>query len=450
MQKTPTFKIFQAFLLGIFIFNNATAGWIPLGNGLPARVRTVCVHNGELYAGGDFTELVKKWDGASWVSVAGGLSGTAFPKIDALISFNGDLYAGGSFTIAGSASGNIAKFDGNNWVAVGDGLGGIAGSEVKCLTEFNSALYAGGTFNQSGVFALSKVAKLNAAGNTWSQVGGGAPSKCSAGVYAMAVYYNEFYVGGQGSAPWINKLNLAGNAWVDLAPGGLTTGVGVYALAAFRYPSAASMSLFIGGDFTGQPSGTCCVYNNGTWGTSSNVFSSGVADQINAFLSTTPYLYTGGVFTCNGLHLCTNIAKRSTTIPWDSVSVNFNGSVDAFAILGGFMVAGGNFTTANGTTVNYIAINDGIFVSVNETVNHEPNPIIYPNPSCNKATFCFNEIQARSKSVSIIDVAGKIIYKNETSDPELVIEVGDFPKGIYFYRISGNDEDIKKGSFIVE
>ena len=439
-------------LLGILIFISikSFALWSPMGSGLPDRVRALCVHNGELYAGGDFTEHIKKWDGISWVSVGGGLNGTAFPKVHALISFNGELYAGGSFTVAGSASGNIAKFDGNNWVAVGDGLGGVIGAEVRCFAEFNGVLYAGGTFTQSGTSSLSKVAKLNSAGNAWSQTGGSAPPNCSAGVYAITSYYNELYVGGQGSAPWMNKLNVSGTAWLNMPAGGLQTGVGVYALAAFKYPNSNSTTLFIGGDFTGLPSPTCCLYNLGLWGSTMNIFSSGVTDQVNAFLSTSDYIYAGGVFTCAGIHSSTNVAKRSTTIPWDTMGVTFNNAVNTFAVFNGSLVAGGQFTTANGTTVDHIAINDGVLVSDNSRENSQVNCRIYPNPASVQLSILIDQLPAGTRSIEILDLLGKPIHEDVFSSVELKVDVSNLPKGIYFYVLREEAVEVKKGKFIIE
>lgn len=442
MKKTPLLWLL------IFISIRSMALWSPLGSGLPDRVRALCVHNGELYAGGDFTEHVKKWDGISWVSVGGGLSGTTAPKVDALISYNGELYAGGSFSVAGSVSGNIAKFDGNNWVAVGDGLGGVAGAEVKCLYEWNGTLYAGGTFVTSGNSSLSKIGKLIS--NSWQQVGGSAPTNCSAGVYAISAYYNELYVGGQGSAPWMNKLNVAGTAWLAMPSGGLQTGVGVYALAPFKYPNSASVSLFIGGDFTGFPSPTCCILYAGTWGSSMNTFSSGVSDQINTFLSTSDFIYAGGAFTVAGIHTATNVTKRSTSLPWDTVGVTFNNAVNAFAIYNGSLVAGGQFTFANGTSVNHIAINDGVLVSDNARENSSVKCMIYPNPASVQLSILIDQMNAGMKSIEIFDLLGIPIYDDVFSSIELKIDVSNLPKGIYFYVLKEDAKDVKKGKFIID
>src|SRR5689334_6959746 len=147
-QIPNTFDMKRILLIFIcmVLVRSSFAQWAAMGSGPGGIVRALCVHNGELYAGGDFTGLVKKWSGNSWVAV-GSLSGTSAPKVNCLISYNGVLYAGGSFTVAGSELGNVAKLSGSTWVATeSGGLGSTAsGSEVKCLYGWNGNLYAGGT-----------------------------------------------------------------------------------------------------------------------------------------------------------------------------------------------------------------------------------------------------------------------------------------------------------------
>jgi hypothetical protein len=412
--------------------------WQPLGAGVGGRVFALAVHNNELYAGGNFNGLISKWDGTNWVTVSGGLSGTS---VRCLISFDGELYAGGIFTIAGT-SGNVAKWDGANWVGVGDGLGGVAGSGVLCFYQFNGALYAGGTFNQSGVSSLSKVGKL--VSSNWIQVGGGAPANCSAGVYAMAGYQNQLYVGGQGSAPWMNILDAAGTQWLSMPPGGLVSGVGVYALGAFHYPSQSTISLFIGGDFMSPPASTCCAYSNGLWGTSFNAFSAGAADQVNAFLSTTDRLYAGGVFTVQG---ATNLAGKPTAGPWSGLGVTVDGSIDAFAIYHGFMVCGGNFTLANGDTVNHVMINDGVFVSVNDVVE-ESGAVSFPNPAHSIIHYSPDGSKA-VRQFTIYDVSGRQVFETEIDKP-CDIDVSRLKSGIYFYYVSERGIKISGGKIILE
>jgi hypothetical protein len=437
--KPTHMKKILSTLIVIITTVHSYATWQPLGAGVGGRVYALAVHNNELYAGGNFTGLISKWDGTNWFTVGAGLSGTS---VRCLISFNGDLYAGGTFTIGGT-SGNIARWDGTNWVGVGDGLGGVAGSGVLCLYEFNGVMYAGGTFTQSGISSLSKVGKL--VNSNWAQGGGGAPTNCSAGVYAMTNYQNQLYVGGQGSAPWMNILDLTGTQWVSMPSiGSLVSGVGVYALSAFHYPSQSTISLFIGGDFMSPPSSTCCVYSNGLWGTALNTFSSGATDQVNAFLSTTDHLYAGGVFTVQG---AVNLAGKGTTLPWSGLGVTINGSVDAFAIYHGFMVCGGNFTVANGDTVNHVMINDGVFVSAND-LTEKTGTDFFPNPTHSSIHYS-PDGSNDMRQLTIYDVGGKQVFDTQV-DKECDIDLSQLKSGIYFYYISERGIKIRQGKVVLE
>ncbi len=448
-------------IVSIFLVQSSFAQWSGMGTGPGGKVRALCVHNGELYAGGDFTGLVKKWNGSSWVAV-GSLTGTTSPKVNTLISFNGTLYAGGSFTITGSNKGNVAKLSGSTWVATESaGLGGTAGSEVKCFYIWSNSLYVGGTFDQSGGSFLSKIGKF--VNNTWQQVGGGGPSNCLSGVYAIAAYNNELYVGGQGSAPWINKLNTAGTAWLDMPSGGLTSGTGVYALASFVYPSGTSPSLFIGGDFANTPSSTVCVFSSGVWGTAVNTFSSGVSDQVNCFLtsivgggtSATGSIYAGGVFSVTGIHTATNLAKRTKTIPWDTAGTPaFNNGIRALCYFSGYLVAGGDFTVPGSYVARYATTVDVEEISDNIIVN-----TFYPNPIIKEALL---KVQTknllRQPELKMLDVNGKEMmahtstnsFNHSQNEIEFRVDREGLAAGIYYYTVVDEERIIATGKVVIE
>lgn len=83
------------------------------GYGLDGLVTCFAVYDGELYAGGNFSNSgstavngIAKWDGGSWNPVGSGLDGTAY----AMQVYDGELIVGGSFSDAGGvAVENIAS-----------------------------------------------------------------------------------------------------------------------------------------------------------------------------------------------------------------------------------------------------------------------------------------------------------------------------------------------------
>ena len=419
------------------------AQWAGMGTGPGGKVRALCVHQGVLYAGGDFTGLVKKWDGTNWVAV-GSLAGT---RVNALISYGGSLYAGGLFEISGIF--NVAKLNGNTWAAVGSGLQGVAGQEVRAFCSYGGNLIAGGSFSQSGAAFVQKVAKWN--GTSWVQLGDGAPSNCLSAVNAMTVHSSELYVGGEGSAPFINKLDLFTSQWKNL-PNGITQGTGIYALSSFKHPNATTPTLFIGGAFS-SPFTACCTYSNGFWGTSFNNFA---GTKVSSFIATssadTGDIVAGGVFT---VQTATNLAIKPIGAPWSNVGTNtFNNGVLALCYFSGYLVAGGDFTSP-GTNVARYATTIGIDeVNENVIVNS-----VFPNPVINEAIL---KVQTKNEMIQpellIMDAAGNEIsnhaertsFNRAQSEVEFRIDRTDLSAGFYFYMVMDEQKNIATGKFVIE
>ena len=74
-------RLFSCLLLICFLGGDLMAQWSPFANGnTNGTVIDLQWYNGELYAGGFFTQIngdnassVAKWDGTNWLEVAGGL-----------------------------------------------------------------------------------------------------------------------------------------------------------------------------------------------------------------------------------------------------------------------------------------------------------------------------------------------------------------------------------------
>jgi len=125
---------------------------------------------------------IARWNGASWSSVAGGVSR---PPNDASVwSFaeydDGTglaLFVGGSFTTAGTLPVNsIARWSGGSWSDVGGGVSGTFGAgEVVATAVFDSGngpeLVTGGHFLGAGGVPAPYVATWN--GSNWSAVPSG-------------------------------------------------------------------------------------------------------------------------------------------------------------------------------------------------------------------------------------------------------------------------------------
>ena len=123
-------------------------------------VRALAVFNGELIAGGSFSNIggvpvsnIARWDGREWHAMGDGL------RADALMVHNGELIAAGSRL--GGQSSSVQRWDGATWQPVGS-----ISQETVTLVAFRGELIAGG-----GLASLGNVVRWT--GSKWEPVGGG-------------------------------------------------------------------------------------------------------------------------------------------------------------------------------------------------------------------------------------------------------------------------------------
>lgn len=210
------------------------AAWQPLGLGVDGVVRSMAVHNGSLFVGGEFFNAggqpalkIARWDGQNWHGVSGGISGPFFPMVFSLTSVKGDLIAGGLFQQAGSATVlNIARWDGEVWHALAEGRAG----SVDALRVFNGDLIAGGSIAD----ATGPIARWD--GSAWTPLGSGADQK----ILALAEYQGTLFAGGffqSAGAVSASRVAAWDGQWSALGLGltGVAFGTAqVSALATFR------------------------------------------------------------------------------------------------------------------------------------------------------------------------------------------------------------------------
>ena len=136
----------------------------PMGNGLPdGDIHTGIYFNNTWYIGGLFPQTagpdanILVWDGTDWV-----LEHVGNGAVRAFTVHNGTLFAGGDFLT--STINRIAKFENGAWVAVGDGFD----APVHALVSHNNQLIAGGEFHQAGVAYADYVATWD--GQVWASL----------------------------------------------------------------------------------------------------------------------------------------------------------------------------------------------------------------------------------------------------------------------------------------
>lgn len=154
---------------GLVKYDPATNSWVggdagvDIVGGVDFSVRCLYVNpsDNNLYMGGEFPDVwdgdaaapdpnmayIAKYDGSNWTPLGTGLN----EYVRAIHEYNGDLVAGGYFTNAGGVSANkIARWDGTNWNAMGLGFDASGIDEyVKAATVWNGIFFAGGAYTQA-------------------------------------------------------------------------------------------------------------------------------------------------------------------------------------------------------------------------------------------------------------------------------------------------------------
>ena len=324
------------------------------GSFVNEQVAALTTYNGDLIAGGYFTSAgglpatahIARWDGNKWNAMTGAtFNGTIY----ALSAYQGSLYAGGFFLWGGGApSDAIARWDGITWHGVDIGVGGI----VRSLLPFGNKLILGGYFTEIGQnLPASRIASWD--GSSWGTLGPGLDNI----VYALAEYQDNLVAGGVfthsgDGVPMSRVASWNGTTWSDV--GGGTNGT-VNALTTFRG------SLIVGGSFTsaGGVPGTSYIarWDGAVW----HPLRTGVNYDVYSLLARGDSLFVGGRFTSASGVSCYAIALWDG-LSWKPVSGGMiseyccvPGEVDAMALYGDRLVAGGWFTLAGGNEAYCLA-----------------------------------------------------------------------------------------------
>jgi len=236
----------------------------------------------------------------------------------------GNLYVGGNFSTAGGVTVNhIAKWDGTKWSALGSGVfSPYYWNGINALAMDGAGnLFAGGQFYTAGGVAVNNIAKWD--GTKWSALGTGI---INGSVSALAVDgAGNLYAGGQ--------FNTAG-------------GVAVNNIAKWDGTKWSALGTGLSGSVMGQfPQGP----------------------NVNALAVEGTNLYVGGIFTTAGGNPASNIAVWDGTSSWSALGTGLSKgpgpgpgpSVNALAVDGGKLYAGGTFDTAGGIPAKSIAVWDG-------------------------------------------------------------------------------------------
>ena len=349
------------------------------------------------YAGGLARKNIAKWNGSEWSSLASNSSQEVNSVIRALEVYDDGsglaLYVAGQFTsVAGLTVNRIARWDGTQWAGLtGPNGTGVSGTVYALQTHDDGtgeALYAAGLVSSAGGYTASRIARWN--GTDWSNVPNPSGGQFTGGngnglIYSLAEYDDgvetKLIAGGvftRIDGQTFNRLAMwDGNAWVTIGDPLATPGVSdsdfptVYVLQNFNTDDGPA--IFVGGLF--ENAGGLHTLNAAYWDGSvirslPSPYVSGLNDSVISFATfddgSGPSLIAGGSFTDAGNSKARRIAKWDGS-SWHTLNgpggASLSSSVYALAThddgTGSALYAGGNFTLADGFSVNRIARWDG-------------------------------------------------------------------------------------------
>ncbi len=197
-------------------------------DGFPATPQWLVIAGQFTTAGGVPAKNIAAWDGSAWRALGTGITNAANnAQVFALTVYNGELIAGGQFTQAGSVfmDTNVARWNGSAWQNLGSGsVGPSYQSNAYALTVFNGELMIGShNFIGGTAIAVRKWHPTNGWGSRGNFTGTGI-------VRALEVYNGRLYAGGHftkiDGVDCDNIASTDGSTWLSPPGGGVTGGTG--------------------------------------------------------------------------------------------------------------------------------------------------------------------------------------------------------------------------------
>jgi PKD repeat protein len=359
-------------------------GWDHLGTGattnsaaLNGRVDALISvpHFGALpdsmYAGGVFTSAggdtsavsIARWDGAAWHSIGAPPISTAAGAGVAAIAVDpvtGTVYVGGNFTNAGGNPGAdfMAAWDGVSWKSFCAPIT----ANVEALQIVGRTLYIGGDFaDGAGIVSADKLVGCNLdTGTPFSTVPDPGHQINSAVSALTADAAGRLYAAGSfiniDTIPGADHVAMYDGTWHAMGGAGAVDGI-------TRSIASDGTNVYIGSDSV-NIAGIAQADHVARWnGTSWSALGANAAATdgwlpavsfINAVVVRGGAVYVGGSFQNADGHPTADMVAQFNGFVWAPLGSDgagngpLGGPVNALAVFGGQVVAGGNFTSAGG------------------------------------------------------------------------------------------------------
>ncbi|MBL8887534.1 MAG: immunoglobulin domain-containing protein [Phycisphaerales bacterium] len=316
------------------VFRLEGSAWKRLGLAFNGDVRTLGVHNGVLYAGGNFQSVggtnaigMARWNTESWSPVGAGAA-----SVKSLLSFGGVLFASvQDGTFDGAVKGTVICWDGAKWFAPPFSL---LGAPRKLEAFGNNLILAGDFFSEAvSTKTLNGIAKWN--GESISQFGEG----CGAPLNVVAAR-NGIVYGGEYTSnnPVAHITRWDGLKWELLLPvhGGLSV------VPQVRTITFNDSSLFFGGRFL--KAGSTPVDSVAEWdGVNVRPYLPGFNDPVHTMIWWNSRLVVGGGFGYSGGRPIGGIAQWEGR--WENIGGGAGSPIQATILYKGELVAAGQMNT---------------------------------------------------------------------------------------------------------
>ncbi|HEX5624638.1 MAG TPA: T9SS type A sorting domain-containing protein, partial [Saprospiraceae bacterium] len=377
--------------------------------------------------GGTPANNIAAWDGNSWTALGSGVNGI----VRALSVHNGILYAGGQFTTAGSINNanHIAAWNGSSWTGLDGGVSAPGGAYVTALLSTANGLVAGGIFQQAGMtspLATRNIALWN--GISWSQNFNSSPNLFDGPIYTLREYQGQLYAAGTFTTPFLNTARWNGSNWNP-------NGGGINLFNQINYNGVEAQyvyngDLIVGGHFRNADNLPAtqhiASWNGSTWQAMAGSNMPDTTDAIHDFIQFNNKLYAGGAINQMGSQLLNGVGE------WDGSAWSSTGHPKQL------IHALANYDSCGAISCNLYSGGEGSFnrwicLTSTEDAREKMEFILRPNPARDRLQLVFgNAKPGPDAAIRLFNVDGKVHHVEVVNTGEsMELDVSGLPPGLY-------------------